>query len=492
MRYSLSFRDRFNIARIQRVICTPQARWIVIFLIVFFAFSIIIPAHAAILINKTKNVDDPALSDLPASQYVPFLSGTIGYTPGLEDALKQTFDAYHQAAVKGNSQAQNGLSRLYAYGIGVPRNSAQSLYWARKAADQGNVQAADALGQYFVLGEGVPYNYAEGACWFHKVLLNGHLGSGAYENALANLAILSGRTLYYPSNCDDAVSWNTLPSRQKAYAIKDYTLQRYDQGIGLSAAMTQELILLRASAEHELSNPETTFETMQPATVNGGFERAATWYRHTAAVGDPAGMTELGFQYLYGLGVPQNNTLAYRWLRKSVQWGDDAAAEVTLGNMYMQGVGVRKNVKRAACWYRKAAAQHNSAGEYELAMLLYDGKDVHHDYRRGFTLLTQSAWQGDARALNALSMPYAPGRYPISNTLWTYGLAYFGSQDASLVDQSVDDEDYYDSLIQNEHQLQQELTPLQQAQAVRNVVMWALHQWLVSDLPFSNLQPLLP
>ena len=56
---------------------------------------------------------------------------------------------------------------MYAKGLGVPRDDAESVRWYRKAAEQGNTLGQVGLGALYAIGLGVPRDYAEALKWFN-------------------------------------------------------------------------------------------------------------------------------------------------------------------------------------------------------------------------------------------------------------------------------------------------------------------------------------
>ena len=78
---------------------------------------------------------------------------------------------------------------------------------------------------------------------------------------------------------------------------------------------------------------------------------------HAAAeAGDPAAQYNLGCDYYFGAGVPQNKSQAVYWFRKSAEQGF-AKAQCMLGMCYKQGEGVPYDLDKAEYWTRMAAEQ---------------------------------------------------------------------------------------------------------------------------------------
>ena len=75
-----------------------------------------------------------------------------------------------------------------------------------------------------------------------------------------------------------------------------------------------------------------------------------------AKQGDADAEFKLGLMHQNGLGVPQNDMEAFKWVHKSARRGN-ADAQSLLGWYYENGIGVTKNSSAAFKWYRKSAEQ---------------------------------------------------------------------------------------------------------------------------------------
>ena len=97
--------------------------------------------------------------------------------------------------------------------------------------------------------------------------------------------------------------------------------------------------------------------------------------RVRAERGDAEAQFELGNVYASGDGVPQNDTEAVRWYRRSAMQSF-ALAQAGLGHMYFSGRGVPQNDDEAARWYRRAAEQDYVAGRNNLEEMYAEGRAV--------------------------------------------------------------------------------------------------------------------
>ena len=73
----------------------------------------------------------------------------------------------------------------------------------------------------------------------------------------------------------------------------------------------------------------------------------------------------LGFRYVIGEGVPQDDTEAMRWWRLAADQGD-ASAQYNVGFRYSTGAGVPEDDAEAVRWYRLGAEQGNARAQYNL------------------------------------------------------------------------------------------------------------------------------
>ncbi len=80
------------------------------------------------------------------------------------------------------------------------------------------------------------------------------------------------------------------------------------------------------------------------------------WYRKAAEQAYTNAQFFLGFMYVKGLGVPQDDAEAVKWYRKAAEQGN-AEAQFNLGSMYENGEGVPQDYVQAHMWYNLAASR---------------------------------------------------------------------------------------------------------------------------------------
>jgi TPR repeat protein len=122
--------------------------------------------------------------------------------------------------------------------------------------------------------------------------------------------------------------------------------------------------------------------------------------RPLAAQGDARAQHNLGFLYLEGQGVAQDDQEAAHWFRLAAAQSD-ARAQYNLGLMYYRGQGVAQDDQEAARWFRLAAAQGNARAQSNLGLLYLEGKGVAQDYVRAHMWINIAASLGSGELATA-------------------------------------------------------------------------------------------
>ena len=137
--------------------------------------------------------------------------------------------------------------------------------------------------------------------------------------------------------------------------------------------------------------------------------QAAAFYRKSAEQGFYKAQTNLGSLYLQGRGVKKDEAEAAKWYRKAADQGA-ALAEDSLGSLYIQGCGVPKDANEGLKWYRKAADQSLLSAQLHLANLYYfGGPGVAQDYKEAAKWVKITAEQGNRWAQNVWGAMHEEG-----------------------------------------------------------------------------------
>lgn len=97
----------------------------------------------------------------------------------------------------------------------------------------------------------------------------------------------------------------------------------------------------------------------------------STQLKNKARSGNPQAQLDLGICYAEGLGVGQNDSLAFHWFKKSADQGNVKAC-AKLGNYYCNGLGCNMNCKEGLNYLRQASAKGDIEAKKMLAFLTSD------------------------------------------------------------------------------------------------------------------------
>ena len=137
--------------------------------------------------------------------------------------------------------------------------------------------------------------------------------------------------------------------------------------------------------------------------------QAAKWIRKAADQGNPVAQWALGDMYLVGQGVPQNDFEAGEWLRKAADQGN-SFAQFYLGGLYFVGRGVPQDYAKAREWYEKASDKGYARAMTNLGVFYENGDGVAQDYAKAREWYEKAAEKGDERAMTNLGELYANGQ----------------------------------------------------------------------------------
>ena len=167
-------------------------------------------------------------------------------------------------------------------------------------------------------------------------------------------------------------------------------------------------VLLGASTEAQ----ESAFPTAasqpkftQPSSNSFSFQET----KARAEKGDAEAQFNLGADYWYGDGVPQDYAEAVKWSRKAAEQ-NYAPAQFNLAVLYEHGDGIPQDLTEAAKWYRKAAEQGYASAQNNLGLAYFMGQRVPQDYGEAAKWYRKAAEQGLADAEYNLGFSYFKGQ----------------------------------------------------------------------------------
>lgn len=125
--------------------------------------------------------------------------------------------------------------------------------------------------------------------------------------------------------------------------------------------------------------------------------RSIAWYSKAAAQGDPEAELALSGWYLTGAegALPQSDTEAYLWARKSADKGL-AKAEYAVAYYIENRIGIQVDAEEARKWYLRAASQGNKRAIQRLDEIKgYSQKPNSSSTRKGDWRKEKDAKNGD-------------------------------------------------------------------------------------------------
>lgn len=123
----------------------------------------------------------------------------------------------------------------------------------------------------------------------------------------------------------------------------------------------------------------------------------------------PSGKNTLGYLYMHGYGVTQNQQKALDLVKEAAD-GHDPIAKYNMGIYYLNDFVVKKDTTEALKYIEKSAIQGYTFAQYRLAFLYYvGGNTIKRDVSKGIEWLTLASDQGMSDAQYELSMIYYNG-----------------------------------------------------------------------------------
>jgi len=270
------------------------------------------------------------------------------------------------AAEGGSDYAQCALGFRYLYGIGMPRNCIQSVYYYRRAAWQSIRHSflepyVASLSPFNAFVEEMNTSTLQG---IHLSLL----GRPSLSYSSGELGLLFSHD-----------AW--MKDRQATADIIEYKYHEAENNDGRSELFLGELFLSGAYG------------------VRQDFERAAEYFERAVLHGYPQGNTLLGIFSLFGLGKRERNeTIAWQLFHEAASQVEDALAYNAIGYCYYFGIGTEKNETRAAQWFLDAANKGSVDALYNLGMLSWKGWNESQNIPNAYAYFLKASKHGHSYA----------------------------------------------------------------------------------------------
>ena len=148
-------------------------------------------------------------------------------------------------------------------------------------------------------------------------------------------------------------------------------------------------------------NPRFAFQLGRVLDIAGLHDWARFYYLMAADRGYPAALTNLGYMYNRGIGVPQSYDKSLALYKKASEYGD-LRARTNVGTQFLRGQGTAADPVEAVQWIKLASevgwvnAQNSLADRYRL------GEGVPKDTETAASLYELAALNGQRAAMNNL------------------------------------------------------------------------------------------
>lgn len=147
---------------------------------------------------------------------------------------------------------------------------------------------------------------------------------------------------------------------------------------------------------------------LQGNDVEHNPEKAVSWFRKSAGLGNWFGQYNLAECLCGGIGISKNFELGAMWALKSAKQGYDRA-QYLIGRLYENGDGVKQDVDEAFKWFMRAAEQNMPDAQFKVSLCYHFGKGTNQDYVEAFNWCKKAAEQGYAYAELNLAQYYDEG-----------------------------------------------------------------------------------
>ena len=138
------------------------------------------------------------------------------------------------------------------------------------------------------------------------------------------------------------------------------------------------------------------------------YEKALKAFELSSKSGNLDAFTALGVMYIGGIGVEQNNTKGYEYIKTAADQSDPKA-QYTLGALYYLGAGVTKDLNEAFYWLNLASEQGYLDAKYNLGVMYEFGEGVEQSFEMAYENYIYAARQDNLESQIKVSEMYKTG-----------------------------------------------------------------------------------
>jgi uncharacterized protein len=231
---------------------------------------------------------------------------------------------------KGDAAAFTLIGRIYADGLGVPKDEFTAASWYSRGAELGDTEAAFLFGVLLAQGGAIEKNLDQAGQMFEKAALKEH------PQANYNLALLFLSGNGKPENPNRA-ALHMQYAAQKGVAAAQYDLATlYQKGHGVQPDAYEAARWMRRAAEQGMADAEYDYAVMllKGFGLNADVPRTVDYLKSAANKGVAGAQNRLAHVILEGVLVLPNGIEAAKWRVLAKSSGlTDAALDDYLAKM---------------------------------------------------------------------------------------------------------------------------------------------------------------
>ena len=286
----------------------------------------------------------------------------------------ETIKYYQMAADRNYAAAQNKIATFYYNGSGMEKNYKKAFSYFRKAAQNGYSIALINMGKMYAWGIECEKDFVAAITfWIEGIRkgANADLMQLIWENEIELSSSENGDILQSIAQLakDYEYGWNNIARDPK----KAVPLLRYAADRGNLQAYF-ELAVCYRYGENGIEKDEN---------------KAFSMFKEMDDAGTKIAFNELSKCYLFGVGIPQNEELAFKYSLLAAKNGNSQAM-TNLAYCYANGIGTQKNPQEAFRWIRESAAKNYPPAYYNLACRYYHADGTEIDYVQAKTFFEKS------------------------------------------------------------------------------------------------------
>ncbi len=224
----------------------------------------------------------PSKPESAVSRYlVPATGEDAAYIAFEQGRYLTALNLAERAAKEGDPQAHTLIGRIYAEGLGVPKDETVAAQWYARGAELGDTEAAFALGLHLAEGRGVKKDREAAARMFEIAAAKGH----PYANYNLGLMFMDGDGK--PENPRRGALHIRYAAEQGVVAAQYDLAVLYQTGHGVEADAYEAARWMRRAAEQGLLEAEYDYALMllRGFGLNSEMPKAVDYLRSAAEKG---------------------------------------------------------------------------------------------------------------------------------------------------------------------------------------------------------------